>query len=143
MAGCLFFFTCLQTYRASSTRLGILDELGLRQTDYRTGQYTYLFTEFKEIADTAEKAVNAKAEKYGRGNSNILAWVPAYDNFDGSEKFWRHYELSLLDDDQKLKLYQDGYMSDEELYREEWMYVWSVMIYYSVLVIGGNEMQPA
>ena len=34
-------------------------------------------------------------------------------------------------------------MSDDELDTEEWLYVWSVMIYYSVLVIGGNEMQPA
>ena len=39
----------------------------------------------------------------GRGAS-ILAWVPAYDNYDGSEKFWRHYELSLLDEDQKIQL---------------------------------------
>ena len=34
-------------------------------------------------------------------------------------------------------------MSDDEMDTEEWLYVWSVMIYYSVLVIGGNEMQPA
>ena len=26
----------------------------------------------------------------------ILAWLPAFDNYDGNEKFWRHYELSLL-----------------------------------------------
>ena len=69
--------------------------------------------------------------------------MPAYDNYDGSEKFWRHYELSLLDDDQKLQLNAQGYVADEELDVEEWAYVWSVMIYYSVLVIGGNEMQPA
>ena len=25
----------------------------------------------------------------------------------------------------------------------EWCYIWAVCIYYSVLVIGGNEMQPA
>ena len=50
------------------------------------------------MAETAEKAVKEKADAYGR-NSNILAWVPAYDNYDGSEKFWRHYELSQLDDD--------------------------------------------
>ena len=31
---------------------------------------------------------------------NIDAWVPAYDNFDGSEKFWQHYELSILDSSQ-------------------------------------------
>ena len=84
-----------------------------------------------------------KAEEYGRGTSNILAWVPAYDNYDGSEKFWRHYELSQLDDDQKLKLNEDGYLSEDELGVSEWAYIWSIMIYYSVLVIGGNELQPA
>lgn len=25
----------------------------------------------------------------------------------------------------------------------QWCYIWSVCVYYSVLVIGGNEMQPA
>ena len=30
-----------------------------------------------------------------------------------------------------------------ELNKTEWTYVWSVCIYYSVLVIGGNELQPA
>ena len=75
----------------------------------------------------------------GRG-ANILAWVPAYDNYDGSENFWRHYELSLLDDSQKIKLKDDGHLSEEEMNITEWTYVWSVMIYYSVLVIGGNEL---
>ena len=75
----------------------------------------------------------------GRG-ANILAWVPAYDNYDGSEKFWRHYELSLLDDSQKIKSKDDGHLSEEEMNVTEWTYVWSVMIYYSVLVIGGNEL---
>ena len=75
----------------------------------------------------------------GRG-ANILAWVPAYDNYDGSERFWRHYELSLLDDSQKIKLKDDGHLSEEEMNITEWTYVWSVMIYYSVLVIGGNEL---
>ena len=75
----------------------------------------------------------------GRG-ANILAWTPAYDNYDGTEKFWRHYELSLLDDSQKIKLKDDGHLSEEEMNVTEWTYVWSVMIYYSVLVIGGNEL---
>ena len=30
MMGCLFFLTCLQTYEVSSTRIGIMDDLGLR-----------------------------------------------------------------------------------------------------------------
>ena len=69
--------------------------------------------------------------------------MPAYDNFDGSEKFWRHYELSLMDEDQKKQLYDAGFVNDIELGVTEWPYVWSVCIYYSVLVIGGNELQPA
>ena len=39
--------------------------------------------------------------------SNILAWTPPYDNYDGSEKFWKHYELSLLDEDDKALLLAD------------------------------------
>lgn len=54
MIGCLFFFFCLQTYEISSTRLGIIDELGLRQIDAITGDYTYPFEEFRELSETAE-----------------------------------------------------------------------------------------
>ena len=103
MIGCLFFFFCLQTYETSSTRVGILEELGLRQVDASTSLATYPFPEFEDKYETAAKAVTERAEEMGRG-STILAWVPAYDNYDGSEKFWRHYELSLLDEDQKLQL---------------------------------------
>ena len=46
MIGCLFFFFCLQTYEASSTRLSVIDELGLRQIDAGTGGFTYPFAEF-------------------------------------------------------------------------------------------------
>ena len=75
--------------------------------------------------------------------SNILAWTPPYDNYDGSEKFWKHYELSLLDEDDKALLLADEFITPEDMGNAEWAYVWSVMIYYSTLVIGGNEMQPA
>lgn len=86
----------------------------------------------------------AQAEVDSKGpDSQILAWVPAYDNFDGSERFWRHYELSLMEEDQKRQLYDAGYLNELELNKTEWTYVWSVCIYYSVLVIGGNELQPA
>lgn len=139
--GCIFFFWCLNTYDHSSTRLGILDDLGLRLSN-DDGSYTYPFEEYKALAETAEKAVKEKADVYGRG-SNVLAWVPAYDNYDGTERFWRHYELSQLTDDEKQKLLADGFLGGEEVGVEDWTYVWSIMIYYSVLVIGGNEMQPA
>ena len=45
MMGCLFFF-CLKTYEVSSTRIDIIDELGLRQKDEKTNKYTYLFEEY-------------------------------------------------------------------------------------------------
>lgn len=95
------------------------------------------------MVETAELAVQEKADQYGRGTSTIYAWVPAYDNFDGSEKFWRTYELSQLEEDQISKLNADGFVDDDEVNADHWAYIWSVMIYYSVLVIGGNEMQPA
>lgn len=69
--------------------------------------------------------------------------MPAFDNYDGSEKFWRHYELSTLSYAEKKLLFDQGYIGENELDRTDWAYVWSVMVYYSVLVIGGNEMQPA
>ena len=31
MMGCLFFFACLKTYGRSSKRIGVLDELGMRE----------------------------------------------------------------------------------------------------------------
>ena len=71
------------------------------------------------------------------------AWTPAFDNYDGAEKFWLRYELSLLTDTQKLEMYDKGYIPDYLLAETNWLYVWSVVIYYSLLVLGGNEMQPA
>ena len=96
MIGCIFFFFCLQTYENSSTRIGIMEEMGLRRGG--ADGYMYPFPEWQELAETAEASALEKAEVYGRG-STILAWTPAYDNYDGTEKFWRHYELSLLNED--------------------------------------------
>ena len=48
-----------------------------------------------------------------------------------------------MDDDQKQWLYESDYIKSDELNTEDWAYVWSVCIYYSALVIGGNELQPA
>jgi len=45
MMGCIFFFWCLNTYDHSSTRLGILDDLGLRLPG-NNGGYTYMFEEY-------------------------------------------------------------------------------------------------
>lgn len=137
MIGCLFFFFCLQTYEVSSTRLGIIDDLGLRSLG-ANGSINYEFSWVEEISKKAEAAILVK----GNGAS-LDAWVPAYDNYDGTERFWRHYELSRLTDGEKQRLYELETIETKELDREDWAYVWSVMIYYSVLVIGGNEMQPA
>ena len=50
--------------------------------------------------------------------------MPAYDNYDGTEKFWRHYELSLLDVDKKLKLHELGKVQTVELDKSEWIFIW-------------------
>ena len=94
MVGSLFFYFCLTTYEKSSTRLDIIDELGLRKLDTISEEYVYTFDYIEPLAEKAQAEVSSKGP-----NAQIFAWVPAYDNFDGSEKFWRHYELSLMDDD--------------------------------------------
>ena len=54
------------------------------------------------------------------------------------------YELSRLsNEDKEIILANGGEFDDKDLMNGNWEYVWAVSIYYSVLVIGGNEMQPA
>lgn len=137
MVGCLFFFFCLKTYEVSSTRVGIIDDLGYRVV-HSNGTEAYTFSWAQALYTKAIDAVNAKGD-----DVSVDAWVPAFDNYDGSERFWRHYELSLLEDAEKKVLLDNGSIESYESERIDWAYVWSVMIYYSVLVIGGNEMQPA
>ncbi len=60
---------------------------------------------------------------------------------DGGEEFWKMYELSRLTDDEKDELPYE--MNQRDTVNGKWYYIWAVSIYYSVLVIGGNEMQPA
>lgn len=48
----------------------------------------------------------------------IRPWQPPYDWYDGNDNFWDRYE------------------------NEEHMFIYFVCIYYSVLIIGGNEMGP-
>ena len=52
-----------------------------------------MFDYVKSNAEMAQESVDSKGP-----SSQIFAWVPAYDNYDGVEKFWRHYELSLMDE---------------------------------------------
>ena len=46
MIGSLFFFVCLSTYKESSTRIQILDELGMR-SQLADGTYTYPFPTYE------------------------------------------------------------------------------------------------
>ena len=49
---------------------------------------------------------------------SIVAWVPPYDYFDGTESFWSKVE------------------------NKDVTFVYTVCLYYSVLVVGGNELGP-
>ena len=40
-------------------------------------------------------------------------------------------------------LEEKNILTDLDHQNGHWLYIWGVCIYYSVLVIGGNEMQPA
>ena len=60
--------------------------------------------------NTATLAVEDK-RKYKTFDPTVFAWVPAYDNYDGTEKFWRNYELSRLTDDEWEALKKKGVLS--------------------------------
>ena len=49
---------------------------------------------------------------------SIIAWQPPYDYFNGQEFFWERFEYG------------------------ETTFIYCVCLYYSVLVIGGNELGP-
>ena len=48
----------------------------------------------------------------------VAPWTPPYDFYDSSDNFWINYR------------------------RENHLFMFSVCLYYSVLVIGGNELGP-
>ena len=81
--------------------------------------------------------------------ATVYGWVPPYDNYDGVERFWRMYELSRLSEEEIVQVNDNlvandaDPLDDKDALNGNWEYVWAVSIYYSVLVIGGNEMQPA
>jgi hypothetical protein len=87
------------------------------------------------------EAFNGVKEK-GSEASIVPAWNTCVDNFDGLEKLWRRYELSTFTQEEKEILKNEGGIADFELDRADWVYIWSLSIYYSVVVIGGNELQP-
>ena len=109
--------------------------------------YCYKFEIFEEHGKIAEDGLIERFSVYNDpldfdfdNGPRYHAWVPAYDNYDGTERFWRHYELSLMEDDQRAECFEEGLIEEYEVESCEWCYTWSVSIYYSVLVIGGNEM---
>ena len=79
----------------------------------------------------------------GSEAAQVPAWNTCVDNFDGTERLWRRYELSTFTFEEKQTLLNDGGIAEFELDRSDWAFIWSLSIYYSVVVIGGNELQPA
>lgn len=63
-------------------------------------------------------------------------WYPAFDNLDGSERIWESFEISKMSASELDKL-------SITPKRNEFLYLWTISIYYSVLILGGNEMQPS
>lgn len=145
---CIFFTICLQTYKESTDRLDILQKMNLYTCKDDKDDECVKFDRFAGDYHQTRHSVLAifddgKPLDWENGR-RINAWLPPYDNYDGSELFWRHYELSLLNQNELDALLEDEIaevkVTEEETQSCEWCYIWSVCIYYSVLVIGGNEM---
>lgn len=60
-----------------------------------------------------------KTYKLSLEDDRYQAWIPPYDFFDGNDYYWGRYEAG-----------------------DQQMFLYFVALYYSVLVIGGNEMGP-
>ena len=78
----------------------------------------------------------------GNPRENYPAWVPAYDNFDGTEQFWCLFEKTKATEEMKLALEWKPDQLCKDFMVSSY-YIWIVSLYYSLLVIGGNELQPA
>ena len=74
--------------------------------------------------------------------TSVPAWVPPFDNFDGTEKFWCLYEKSRATIAMKemFKLEENPTCKDS---MSSSFFIYMVVIYYALCVIGGNELQPA
>ena len=125
ICGCIFFFFMHETYKYSSDRLAMYDALKIRSIPDGANDYVYNIWEHQRDELKFVEDVHAKLAK--------PYWYPAFDNFDGSERIWESFEISK--------------MTSEELAilnitpkRNEFLYLWTISIYYSVLILGGNEM---
>ena len=77
---------------------------------------------------------------YRESPAIIRAWLPAFDTYDGTENFWRRYELSRLTEDQKEVIKEQ--LDDLDELNGNWQFVWAVSVYYSILFVGGEEAMP-
>lgn len=110
--------------------------------DYPQSYYQEFFRNKTEMFDLYNSIYNEKFHTLPAARTFYPAWVPAYDNYDGSEKFWCLFEKTRIP-----KMMQEslGWGLDE-LCRDEMvssLYIWLVVVYYSLLIVGGNELQPA
>ena len=80
--------------------------------------YYFLFIIYLHLVGCLWFFFLEKTYEESKTNSRYQPWIPPYDYYDGNDGFWLRYE------------------------NEEWMYLYFVCLYYSVLVIGGNEMGP-
>jgi len=146
MMGCLFFLACMTTYEMSSFKLSYLEDLTLVNISTDNNGNVQITSDFSskyvDEYTSAQKEIAAK-QIHPEFQPVVHGWVPAYDNYDGAEKFWRMYELSRLDEEQLALLEKREVLTNLDRDNGNWAYIWAVSIYYSVLVIGGNEMQPA
>lgn len=77
--------------------------------------YCYKFEYLEKMGKDAEDGLIERFSVYNDpldfdfdNGPRYHAWVPAYDNYDGTERFWRHYELSLMNDDQLAECLEEG-----------------------------------
>ena len=74
---------------------------------------------------------------------SYVSWVPAFDNYDGSEKFWCIFEKTRATEELATLLKWEPNQGGCRDSMVSSAYIWSVSAYYSLLVVGGNELQPA
>ena len=84
--------------------------------------YVFIYETYLESDDYWD-AMHSKGQTPDWDKKGITAWIPPYDFFDGSEKFWEKVNPVRTDE-------------------PDYWFVYSVCLYYATLVIGGNEMGP-
>ena len=111
ITGCLWFTVIKSTYDISADNWNYLSEQCLIPNNPRFFDPDDDLVLRCQLEDDWSLVTNDDAPK-------IVAWVPPYDYFDGSESFWSKVE------------------------NKDVTFVYTVCLYYSVLVVGGNELGP-